>query len=93
MIDRDYDANRVRQRLAGGGLNLPLFETQRMGIAAPQELSICGIDNHALGTETNPALTTIALPLKPWGELQRPRCWRPWPERRLRSNRCCRFNC
>ena len=33
-----------------------------MGIAVPQELSICGIDNHELGTETNPALTTIALP-------------------------------
>ena len=62
MIDRGYDANRVRQRLAGGGLNLPLFEAQRMGIAVPQELSICGIDNHELGTETNPALTTIALP-------------------------------
>ncbi len=46
-----------------------LFEAQRMGIAVPQELSICGIDNHELGTETNPALTTVALPTQDLGRI------------------------
>ena len=40
-----------------------------MGIAVPQELSICGIDNHEIGTETKPALTTIALPTEALGRI------------------------
>ena len=46
-----------------------LFEAQRMGIEVPQALSICGIDNHELGAETNPALTTIALPTEALGRI------------------------
>lgn len=46
-----------------------LFEAQRMGIAVPQQLSICGIDNHELAVETNPALTTIALPTQDLGRI------------------------
>ena len=39
-----------------------LFEAQRMGIAVPQALSICGIDNNELSREVTPALTTVDLP-------------------------------
>jgi LacI family transcriptional regulator len=46
-----------------------LFEAQRLGLAVPQALSICGIDNHELATETNPALTTIALPTQDLGRI------------------------
>ena len=60
-----------------------------MGIAVPQELSICGIDNHELGTETNPALTTIAMPTQDLRRIAAPRCRRPWAESRLRGTTGC----
>ncbi len=46
-----------------------LFEAQRLGLDVPNELSICGIDNHELAAETNPALTTIALPTQDLGRI------------------------
>jgi LacI family transcriptional regulator len=46
-----------------------LLEAQRQGINVPQDLSICGIDNHELASEMNPGLTTVSLPTQDLGRL------------------------
>jgi LacI family transcriptional regulator len=46
-----------------------LLEAQRQDINVPQELSICGIDNHELASEMNPGLTTVSLPTQDLGRL------------------------
>ncbi len=46
-----------------------LLEAQRRGFNVPQDLSICGIDNHELATEMNPALTTVSLPTQDLGRI------------------------
>ncbi len=46
-----------------------LLQAQRQGMAVPQELSICGIDNHEIAAETNPGLTTISLPTQELGRI------------------------
>ncbi len=39
-----------------------LLEAQRMGFQVPEDLSICGIDDHELAEAIIPGLTTIRLP-------------------------------
>ena len=46
-----------------------LLEAQRRGLNVPQDLSICGIDNHELAAEMNPALTTVSLPTQDLGRI------------------------
>ncbi len=46
-----------------------LLEAQRQGLAIPRDLSICGIDNHELGDQINPGLTTISLPTQELGQI------------------------
>ena len=46
-----------------------LLEAQSLGLRVPQDLSICGIDNHELGGEIKPGLTTISLPTKELGSI------------------------
>ena len=46
-----------------------LLQAQRMGIAVPQDLSLCGIDNHELAAEVNPGLTTVGLPADDLGRI------------------------
>ena len=46
-----------------------LLQAQRQGLAVPQALSICGIDNHEIATETNPGLTTVSLPTQDLGRI------------------------
>ena len=46
-----------------------LLEAQQRGIAVPQALSICGIDNHELAGEIPPGLTTVRLPTQDLGQI------------------------
>ena len=46
-----------------------LLEAQECGIQVPQELSICGIDNHDLAAEIKPGLTTVSLPTRDLGRI------------------------
>jgi LacI family transcriptional regulator len=46
-----------------------LLEAQRLGLKVPQDLSICGIDNHELAAEMNPGLTTVNLPTQDLGRI------------------------
>ncbi len=46
-----------------------LLEAQRQGIRVPEELSICGIDNHDLASEVSPGVTTINLPTRELGQI------------------------
>jgi LacI family transcriptional regulator len=46
-----------------------LLEAQRQGFVIPRDLSICGIDNHDLGEQINPGLTTISLPTQELGQI------------------------
>ena len=46
-----------------------LLHAQRLGIAVPQALSICGIDNLELTHELHPALTTVNLPTAELGRI------------------------
>ncbi len=46
-----------------------LLEAQRRGVRVPEDLSICGIDNHDLAAEMNPALTTVSLPTQDLGRI------------------------
>jgi LacI family transcriptional regulator len=46
-----------------------LLEAQRMNLRVPEELSICGIDNHELAEAINPGLTTISLPTQDLGRI------------------------
>jgi LacI family transcriptional regulator len=46
-----------------------LLEAQRQGLVIPRDLSICGIDNHDLGEQINPGLTTISLPTQELGQI------------------------
>jgi LacI family transcriptional regulator len=46
-----------------------LLEAQRQGFVVPRDLSICGIDNHDLGEQINPGLTTISLPTQELGQI------------------------
>lgn len=46
-----------------------LLEAQRLGLAVPRDLSICGIDNLELAEAINPGLTTINLPTQDLGRI------------------------
>ncbi len=46
-----------------------LLEAQRRGIRVPEDLSICGIDNHDLAAEITPGVTTISLPTRELGQI------------------------
>ena len=46
-----------------------LLEAQRQGLVIPRDLSICGIDNHELGEQINPGLTTVSLPTQELGQI------------------------
>ena len=46
-----------------------LLEAQRQGLKVPEDLSICGIDNHDLAAETIPGITTISLPTRDLGQI------------------------
>lgn len=46
-----------------------MLEAQDQGLRVPQDLSICGIDNHELGAEIKPRLTTINLPTRELGQI------------------------
>jgi LacI family transcriptional regulator len=46
-----------------------LLEAQRLGIAVPEQVSICGIDDHELARELNPTLTTVKLPTSELGRI------------------------
>lgn len=46
-----------------------LLEAQRLGLRIPEDLSICGIDNHELSGEISPALTTVNLPTSDLGRV------------------------
>jgi LacI family transcriptional regulator len=46
-----------------------LLEAQRQGLVIPRDLSICGIDNHDLGEQINPGLTTVSLPTQELGQI------------------------
>jgi LacI family transcriptional regulator len=46
-----------------------LLEAARGGLVVPRDLSICGIDNHDLGEQMNPGLTTINLPTQELGQI------------------------
>jgi len=46
-----------------------LLEAQRIGLRVPEDLSICGIDNHELSGEISPALSTINLPTSDLGRI------------------------
>jgi LacI family transcriptional regulator len=46
-----------------------LLEAQSMGLRVPEDLSICGIDNHELAGEIIPGLTTINLPTRELGRI------------------------
>jgi LacI family transcriptional regulator len=46
-----------------------ILEAQRQGLVIPRDLSICGIDNHELGEQINPGLTTIGLPTQELGQI------------------------
>jgi LacI family transcriptional regulator len=46
-----------------------LLEAQRQGLHIPDDLSICGIDNHEIAAETNPGLTTVSLPTQQLGQI------------------------
>ena len=46
-----------------------LLEAQRQGLNVPQDLSICGIDNHDLAAEMIPGITTISLPTRELGQI------------------------
>jgi LacI family transcriptional regulator len=45
------------------------LQAQRQGLVIPRDLSICGIDNHDLGEQMNPGLTTISLPTQELGQI------------------------
>jgi LacI family transcriptional regulator len=46
-----------------------LLEAQEMGLNVPQDVSICGIDNHELAGEMRPGLTTVNLPTSDLGRI------------------------
>jgi LacI family transcriptional regulator len=46
-----------------------LLEAQEMGLRVPQDVSICGIDNHELAGEMKPGLTTVNLPTGDLGRI------------------------
>jgi LacI family transcriptional regulator len=46
-----------------------MLEAQAMGWRVPQDLSICGIDNHELGAEIPPGLSTVSLPTQDLGRI------------------------
>ncbi len=46
-----------------------MLEAQEMGLRIPQDISICGIDNHELAGEISPGLTTVSLPTQDLGRI------------------------
>lgn len=46
-----------------------MLEAQEMGLRVPQDISICGIDNHELAGEIKPGLTTVSLPTQDLGRV------------------------
>ncbi len=46
-----------------------LLEAQQRGLRVPQDLSICGVDNHELSAEIDPGLTTVSLPTHDLGRI------------------------
>jgi LacI family transcriptional regulator len=46
-----------------------LLEAQEMGLNVPQDISICGVDNHELAGEIKPGLTTVSLPTRDLGRI------------------------
>lgn len=46
-----------------------LSECQRRGVSVPQELALCGFDDHELSAIQNPSLTTVQVPYYEMGKL------------------------
>ncbi len=46
-----------------------MLEAQEVGWRVPQDISICGIDNHELAGEIKPGLTTVSLPTQDLGRV------------------------
>lgn len=46
-----------------------MLEAQQAGLRVPQDISICGIDNHELAGEIKPGLTTVSLPTQDLGRV------------------------
>jgi LacI family transcriptional regulator len=46
-----------------------MLEANEMGLRIPEDLSICGIDNHELAAEIKPGLTTVSLPTQDLGRI------------------------
>lgn len=68
-----------------------LLEAQRQGLKVPEELSICGIDNHDLSAEILPGITTISLPTRELGKSLQSKSWLRLTGPPLRKSHCCRF--
>ena len=45
------------------------LQAQRQGLKIPDDLSICGVDNHELASEMSPGLTTVSLPTTDLGRI------------------------
>jgi LacI family transcriptional regulator len=46
-----------------------MLEAQEAGLRIPEDISICGIDNHELAGEIRPGLTTVSLPTQDLGRI------------------------
>lgn len=46
-----------------------ILEAQESGLRVPEDISICGIDNHELAAEIKPGLTTVSLPTQDLGRI------------------------
>ncbi|MBS7806722.1 LacI family DNA-binding transcriptional regulator [Variovorax sp. PCZ-1] len=46
-----------------------ILEAQASGLRVPEDISICGIDNHELAGEIKPGLTTVSLPTQDLGRI------------------------
>lgn len=66
LLDRHPDIDAVfcaSDRMAAGA-----FQTaMERGLRIPQDLKVVGFDNHAIGLDLNPHLTTVAQPLRDLG--------------------------
>ena len=46
-----------------------MLQAQENGLRVPQDISICGIDNHELAGEIKPGLSTVSLPVQDLGRI------------------------
>jgi len=46
-----------------------MLQAQESGLQVPEDVSICGIDNHELAGEIQPGLTTVSLPIQDLGRI------------------------